>query len=199
MTEKKRISQVTTKTGDRGNTKLATGRTISKSSPLVQAIGSVDELNSHIGMLSCLIADRITGGSQQGSSHQTIQTTLTDIQQALFDIGAVFAMEGQFTPPATQGLEQITATINADLPPLTEFVIPGGGISAAQSHICRTVCRRAESDVWRLIEGLGDSLGTSSTDALIGTAQYLNRLSDYLFVLARQITQTPESQWQGPK
>ncbi len=193
MADKKRISKVTTKTGDRGNTKLATGRTISKGSAVVQAIGSVDELNSHVGLLVSLLT--ATPQTPTADIHQADEqvTHLADVQQALFDIGAVFAMEGDFAPPSPSALEEITTQLNAQLPPLTEFVIPGGGVMASQTHICRTVCRRAESDIWRLKDNW-----SVLPEGIIGAAQYLNRLSDYFFVLARSLTATAESQWQGP-
>jgi cob(I)alamin adenosyltransferase len=180
MANKNRISKVTTRTGDGGNTKLATGRTIGKHDPLVRVIGSVDELNSQIGVLTAVV----DGGHQ---------TQLKTIQQALFDMGAVFAMEGNYEPPLPSGLEGITEELNQQLPPLTEFVLPGGGVAAAQSHICRAVCRRAETDLWQVIHAL-----TDAPKAYTGAAQYLNRLSDYFFVLARSLTVTDEEQWQGP-
>jgi len=185
VTAKNRISKVTTRAGDRGTTKLATGRTVAKHDDVVRAIGSVDELNSHIGMLvSALTADN------GAASHLA---ALAGIQQALFDIGAVFAMEGAYAAPGHEQLEETTAALNDQLPPLTEFVIPGGGHCAAQSHICRAVCRRAETDVWKLY-----SAADEPQENLLAVAQYLNRLSDYFFVLARTVTGTAETQWQGP-
>ena len=156
---------------------------------MVRAIGSVDELNAHVGMLV----------SQLQSTHtNTTQAAFTEdlslIQQALFDIGAVFAMEGAYNPPSTSAIEQFTTDLNSKLPPLTEFVLPGGGPAASQSHICRTVCRRAETDVWQLIETYD-----GAPEGLLGAAQYLNRLSDYFFVLARNLSATREAQWQGPQ
>ena len=190
MAEKKRISKVTTKAGDSGSTKLATGRTVQKGAPIVQAIGSVDELNSHVGML----VSTIERDKKFDTSAETPDlSVLAGIQQALFDIGAVFAMEGNFQAPATAAIEARTSQLNSTLPPLTEFVLPGGGLSAAQSHICRTVCRRAETDIWRLQEQWPDM-----PPGLIDAARYLNRLSDYFFVLARTLGDSGETQWQGP-
>jgi len=183
MADKQRIGKVTTRAGDSGNSKLATGRTVGKHETIFLAIGAVDELNSHIGMLVSLL---------EAGEHQ--HTLLKQIQQDLFDIGAVLAMEGQFQAPAASPLEDAVASLNAELPPLTEFVLPGGGVPAAQSHICRTVCRRAETDLWRLIK----SAEHAPADAYLHSAQYLNRLSDYFFVLARSLTATAEDQWQGP-
>ena len=108
-------------------------------------------------------------------------------------MGAVFAMEGQFDPPDQAGLESMTDAHNATLPPLTEFVLPGGGEAASLAHVCRAVCRRAESSVWGYLAELDQP-----PEALTTCAQYLNRLSDYFFVLARVLTQTEEEQWHGP-
>ena len=184
MATKHRISKVTTRTGDHGQTKLATGRTIGKHHPIVRAMGSVDELNSHIGVLR----------STTTESHQGL---LADIQQALFELGAVLAMEGNYAAPDPAGLEEASDQLNAALPPLTEFVLPGGGPAAAQGHVCRSVCRRAETDVWHLLDSLTNAAEEQKA-TFTQAAQYLNRLSDYFFVLARSLTATGETQWQGP-
>lgn len=177
---KHRLTKVTTRAGDQGTTKLATGRTITKFSPFVQTMGAVDELNSYLGLLLAEV--------------DTQQDTLKAIQQNLFDMGAVFAMEGEYQAPDLAALESATEEMNATLPPLTEFVLPGGGESAARSHICRAVCRRAETQTWALIDSLD-----SPPASFVACAQYLNRLSDYFFVLARSVTLTTEEQWQGPR
>ncbi len=178
---KRRITKVTTRAGDAGNTKLATGRTIGKHEPVVRVMGSIDELNSHIGVLEALVEDQT-------------QQNLRAIQQALFDMGAVFAMEGSYDAPEHANLEAWTDTLNSALPPLTEFVLPRGGTAAAQSHVCRAVCRRAESELWGFIAGLDDP-----AESFGNAARYLNRLSDYFFVLARALSQGEEQQWQGPE
>lgn len=176
-----RISRVTTRAGDKGTTKTATGKTLAKHHPLIRAVGSVDELNSHIGVL----LTHIEATSAERSRAHTIQ-------QALFDIGAVLTMEGEFDPPTYEELETGVEQLNAALPPLTEFVLPGGGPAAAQAHVCRTVCRRAETEIWALLEVV--------THAHIeDCAKYLNRLSDYFFVLARHLTADTEQQWRGPE
>jgi cob(I)alamin adenosyltransferase len=177
MADKHRISKVTTRAGDTGKTKLATGRTVNKHSTIMLAMGGVDELNSQLGLLL---------------GHVDIEVAeLKQIQQNLFDMGAVFAMEGEYAAPTVARLEQAIERLNAELPPLTEFVLPGGGLAAAQSHVCRSVCRRAERDVWALI-----SQTTDSAESFTACARYLNRLSDYLFVLARTLTNSAEEQWQ---
>ncbi len=177
---KHRLTKVTTRAGDQGTTKLATGRTVAKHDPLVLTMGAIDELNSHVGVLAGLAGD----------PHPA---ALKEIQQQLFNMGAVFAMEGGFDAPELAGLESLTEQLNASLPPLTEFVLPGGGAAAAASHICRAVCRRAETQTWLLINNLPEA-----AESYVSSARYLNRLSDYFFVLARALTETAEEQWQGP-
>ena len=182
-TKRNRLSRITTRTGDQGETSLATGLRISKGSLVVRAMGSIDELNSHIGVLIAHLPD---------SEAQEQLSVLKQVQQALFDMGAVFAMEGEFNAPDLEVLEKVSKTLNETLAPLTEFVLPGGGISASFAHVCRAVCRRAESEVWSYLETLDPA-----HDNQIACAQYLNRLSDYFFILARVLTATAEEQWQG--
>jgi cob(I)alamin adenosyltransferase len=180
VVEKQRINKVTTRSGDKGKTRLATGRGLQKYHPIVKAMGGIDELNSFIGVLRTLAS-------------ADAQDTLGAVQQALFDLGAVFAMEGDYSAATTDLLEAATDALNEDLPPLTEFVLPGGGPAAAQAHVCRAVCRRAETLVWEVVSDTDDA-PASYSDA----ARYLNRLSDYFFVLARSLTITNETQWRGP-
>jgi len=191
VADKKRISRVTTRTGDHGKTTVATGRSVDKHSQLIGCVGCIDELNSFIGVLATY-------------DLQNQAEVVKDIQQALFDMGAVFAMEGNYPPPAIESLENSVKSLNATLPPLTEFVLPGGTPAASAGHVCRSVCRRAETQLWALIseieagKELADSDDTAKA-AFTGCAQYLNRLSDYFFVLARALNEGNEEQWQGPK
>lgn len=178
MAKKRRINQVTTRAGDSGETRLATAKAVSKSDPVVRAMGSVDELNSAVGLLLAH-CDRW-------------QDELRQIQQDLFDIGAVLAMEGQYDAPSLDQLEALTQQLNDALPPLTEFILPGGSPACAHSHMCRAICRRAESDVWGYIKQ------ADQPDGIIPAAQYLNRASDFFFVLARTLDTNDEQQWQGP-
>lgn len=181
MNDKRRITKVTTRAGDSGNTKLATGRTVAKHAGIVRVMGSIDELNSHIGVLEAHVSP-------------ATQSDLHGVQQSLFDMGAVFAMEGDYPAPDPTPLEELTETINTSLPPLTEFVLPRGGMAAAAAHVCRAVCRRAESELWGLVAEQ-EAAPQSFTDA----ARYLNRLSDLFFVLARSLAEGAEQQWQGPQ
>ncbi|MEQ9451519.1 MAG: cob(I)yrinic acid a,c-diamide adenosyltransferase [Pseudomonadales bacterium] len=195
----KRISKVTTRTGDHGKTKLATGRTVGKHSQIIRTVGVVDELNSYIGVALAKLAEMgsETLGSETIVSDPQILIDLTAalkaVQQALFDIGAVLAMEGAFGAPASDQLEAVTERFNEALPPLTEFVLPGGNEAAAALHVCRTVCRRAELEFWTLIEQTPEA-----AEAMHDSARYLNRLSDLCFVAARAVNAHHEEQWHGP-
>ncbi|MEW6678488.1 MAG: cob(I)yrinic acid a,c-diamide adenosyltransferase [Pseudomonadota bacterium] len=177
-----RLTDIVTRTGDDGSTGLADGSRLSKSDPRIEAIGQVDELNSQIG---ALLAEPL--------SHD-IRHMLVDIQHDLFNLGAELAWpdQAQITGDHVITLDQYLARANTALPPLTEFVLPGGTRAAAQAHVCRTVCRRAERNIVRL--GESDLISTR-------LAQYLNRLSDLLFVLSRQLNRNagePEPTWRGP-
>jgi cob(I)alamin adenosyltransferase len=161
-----RLSKIVTRTGDDGTTGLASGDRVAKDQPRIAALGDVDELNSTIGLLlsESLPAD--------------VYDALAGVQHDLFDLGGELSLPGH-TLVADSHLARIDALLeqfNAGLPPLREFILPGGGRAAALAHVARTVCRRAE----RALVALG------RTEALPPLpAQYLNRLSDLLFVLAR--------------
>ncbi|HHU94578.1 MAG TPA: cob(I)yrinic acid a,c-diamide adenosyltransferase [Alcaligenaceae bacterium] len=175
-----RLSVITTRAGDDGNTSLGDGQRVSKTHLRVQALGDVDELNSHIGVLRC------------EALPSDIDSCLTRIQRDLFDMGAELAVPGYevLTKEHVLFLEQQLQHYNADLPPLKEFILPGGCRAAALAHIVRTVARRAERAVIALNQtdqGLSDS-----------STHYLNRLSDLAFVLARQLNkanQTADVLW----
>tara|TARA_B100001093_G_scaffold66049_2_gene56008 strand:- start:293 stop:868 length:576 start_codon:yes stop_codon:yes gene_type:complete len=185
-----RINRVTTQTGDNGTTALGTGRRVSKADPIITALGSVDELSSLVGIL------------KQHKISPQLNTQLAEVQQVLFDLGAILAMEGQYQVDSMDAridaVKAATEASNATLPPLREFVIPGSNPTNAQCHLCRTVCRRAESNVWGVIEAATD-LNTDSDSALKHAGRYLNRLSDFLFVQARILADSAEeTQWRGP-
>ena len=161
-----RLTRITTRTGDDGMTGLAGGERIAKDSPRIAAIGSVDELNSAVGLLRAAPVDA------------DIDTLLETIQHRLFDLGGELAMPGSTLIDDDQvaRIEQAVHAHNADLPPLAEFILPGGGEAAARCHLARSVCRRAERDLIHLAR---------DTDVNASSRRYLNRLSDLLFVLAR--------------
>lgn len=160
-----RLTKIVTRTGDAGETGLGDGSRVIKSAPRIQALGDVDELNSQIGLVRC------------ESQPDGVDAVLLAIQRDLFDLGGELSIPGYTMLKEEQlsRLEDWVMQWNETLPPLKEFILPGGCRLAAQLHVARTVCRRAE----RSIAALGE--GACSPLAL----PYLNRLSDLLFVLAR--------------
>jgi cob(I)alamin adenosyltransferase len=161
-----RLSKIATRTGDDGTTGLGDGRRIRKDSARIAAIGDVDELNSNLGVLLC------------ENLPENVHEALVAIQHDLFDLGGELCIPGH-TMITGQHLAQLDgwlAEYNAALPPLKEFILPGGTRAAALAHVCRTVCRRAE----RAIVALGEHEALNAAPR-----QYVNRLSDLLFVLAR--------------
>jgi cob(I)alamin adenosyltransferase len=166
-----RINRVVTRGGDRGETSLGDGTRLRKDTPRITAIGTVDEANAAVGVLRLMVREV-----------PTVDAMLARIQNDLFDVGADLAVPGEggdrlrMTDAASARLEAEVGAMNAGLPPLTSFVLPGGSPGAAHAHIARAVVRRAERDVVRLMEV------EPVTPALL---RYLNRLSDHLFVLAR--------------
>ena len=162
----KRLTQIATRTGDDGTTGLGNNTRVSKASARPHAMGDVDELNSHIGVLLCepLPAD--------------VRQLLTDIQQQLFNLGGELSIPG-FELLKDEALAQLDDALerhNATLPRLQEFILPAGTRAAAQAHICRTVARRAERAVVALEQ---------HEAVRAAPRRYLNRLSDLMFVLAR--------------
>ncbi|HZP91739.1 MAG TPA: cob(I)yrinic acid a,c-diamide adenosyltransferase [Burkholderiales bacterium] len=163
-----RLSRIYTRTGDAGTTGLGDGSRVVKDSPRIEAIGAVDELNSAIGVL---LAEPLP---------DTVRDCLTDIQHELFDLGGELSIPGHSSIGEAHvlRLEKLLDGFNAKLPPLKEFILPGGTRAAALCHVARTVCRRAERRVVRLA-------GAEQVSAF--GQRYLNRLSDLLFVLCRVI------------
>jgi cob(I)alamin adenosyltransferase len=162
----KRLTQIATRTGDDGSTGLGDGTRTRKDAPRVQAMGEVDELNSAIGVL---LAEPLP---------DDVRVDLLDIQHDLFDLGGELCIPGYAMVKDTQvvRLDARLAHYNAGLPRLEEFVLPGGSRAAALAHLCRTICRRAERAMVEL--GTHEALNAAPR-------QYVNRLSDLLFVLAR--------------
>ncbi len=162
-----RLSKIYTRTGDDGTTGLGDGSRIDKESPRVEAYGTVDEANSAIGVVLAV-----------PGLPAAIAATLTEVQHDLFDLGAELCIPGHrvVTEAYATRLEQALDGFNEHLPPLKEFILPGGGPPAAACHLARTITRRAERRVW--------SLGRLEPVAP-EVPRYLNRLSDLLFVVAR--------------
>jgi cob(I)alamin adenosyltransferase len=161
-----RLSKIYTRTGDDGTTGLGDGTRVAKDSARVAAYGTVDEANSAIGLvLASEVAD-------------DVRALLTTVQHQLFDLGGELCIPGHAAvhDADVEALEQALDGFNADLPPLKDFILPGGGEAAARCHVARTVVRRAERETVTL----------ARHEAVRPQAiRYLNRLSDLLFVLAR--------------
>ena len=162
-----RLTKIYTRTGDDGTTGLGSGERVAKDCPRVEAYGTVDELNACLGLVLA------TPGLPT-----LIRNSLTEIQHRLFDLGGELAVPGRDVILASDssGLEQLLDALNADLPPLKDFVLPGGTPGAAVCHLARAVCRRAERRVITLhrVEHINAE-----------SVRYLNRLSDLLFVMSR--------------
>jgi cob(I)alamin adenosyltransferase len=161
-----RLSKIYTRTGDKGTTGLGDGTRVEKDNLRVEAFGTVDELNSTVGLL---LAAKLP---------IRIQSILNRVQHELFDLGGELCMPGTTLIPGSyvDGLEADLDQLNEKLPPLKDFILPGGSESAARCHLARTVCRRAERRVVALAR---------DEDVNEATIRYLNRLSDFLFVAAR--------------
>ncbi len=161
-----RLTQIATRTGDAGTTGLGNNQRVSKNSLRVHAMGDVDELNSHIGLLLCedMPAD--------------VRELLVEIQHQLFNLGGELSVPGfeLLKAEAVAALDEALERHNAQLPRLQEFILPAGTRAASQAHVCRTVARRAE----RHVVALGQEEAINDAPR-----QYLNRLSDLMFVLAR--------------
>jgi len=163
-----RLSKIYTRTGDDGTTGLGDGSRTQKDSLRVEAYGTVDELNSAIGVLIATAGD------------EDLNSVLLDVQHDLFDLGGELCMPGTelIGDRHTARLERELDRLNVDLPPLKDFILPGGNLAAAQAHLARTICRRAERRVIALArhEQVNEP-----------AIRYLNRLSDLLFVVSRTI------------
>lgn len=154
--------KIYTKSGDKGTTQLSSGERVSKDETQVEAIGTIDELNAHIGLLMTYIEEK------------TLLERLHNLQTVLFDIGGNKVIDHSLTTQLEKDMDAMTES----LPTLRDFVYPGGCKAAAQSHVCRTVCRRAERNFVTLSK-------IRPIDASV--LCFLNRLSDYFFILARKL------------
>lgn len=177
-----RLSKIMTRTGDDGTTGLGDGSRTAKDSLRIVALGDVDELNASIGVL---LTEALP---------DNLSATLIEIQHDLFDMGGELCIPGHVAIKEERlvWLEKIVEGLNSTLPPLKEFILPGGSRAAAFAHVSRTVCRRAE----RAVVALSKAEGVSDE-----SRQYLNRLSDFLFVLSRVLNKlegTPDVLW-NPK
>ena len=170
--------KIYTKTGDKGTTSLANGQRVSKCCERLEAYGTIDELNSHLGVLMTYCTD------------EKDKSFLTEIQRALFVIGGSLAGAKTEKPLLTESMEaeidRLTAIVEeAQEDKRFHFILPGGSRAAAYAHVCRTVCRRAERAMLRSLTPDPSPKGEGSNDD--GMIRYVNRLSDYLFILARKL------------
>ena len=186
-----RINRVTTKSGDRGKTSLAPGLQVDKSDFSIGALGSVDELSAFLGLLRTELIQKEE------------ETEIEQIQQITFEIGAIISTSGSYSSAKTErgvaALEETIQNLNDNLEPLKEFVVPGGNKANALYHICRTVTRRAERELWAFFKS-SEALEEEKASNIINAATYLNRLSDLLFVRARANQERSEERlWDGPE
>jgi len=175
-----RLTRIYTRTGDGGETGLGDGTRTRKDSARIEALGAIDELNSHIGMI---LTETLP---------DDVRARLVRVQHDLFDLGGEVSIPGHrlLNEDQVRALEHWLDEYNAALPPLKDFILPGGVRAAACTHVARTVCRRAERALVRL-----------SHEATLpeSNLRYLNRLSDFLFVLARVLNRSagaPDVLWQ---
>ena len=191
-----KITKVYTRMGDSGKTGLVGGKRLPKDHPRIEAFGSVDELNSVIGIALSYLAQK-----EVSKRREKMESILEAIQQKLFDTGSELATlpgdeyEGQINIKAedSEWLEEIIDAMNEELQPLKSFILPGGTSLNAFLHQARTVCRRAERDIIKL-----NQIDLVNPEII----KYINRLSDYLFVAGRWVTETlgeTETLWQPGK
>lgn len=158
--------KIYTKKGDSGNTTTLMGVQVRKDSPTILFYGVIDELNAHLGLLASLVSD------------VRISTDIEHLQNVLFSLPIAFHHPEVSLADEIQWVEKQIDEMESALPPLQSFILPGGTVGASQAHICRTVCRRAESIL---------TISTENVSSSVTLRAYLNRLSDYLFVLARKL------------
>ena len=177
-----RITRVYTRTGDKGETGLVGGKRVPKDSPRIEAYGTIDELNSIVGLARLFNEERL----KKGKAHRFLDEVLRKIQDELFDLGSELATPSDFAygdmyrvgEGEVKRIEEIIDECQKELGPLKSFVLPGGGRIGGYLHQCRTVCRRAEREILRLsrVEEIGE-----------WPLRYVNRLSDLFFVLSRWV------------
>ena len=172
--------KIYTKTGDKGRTSLATGKRVSKSDLRLEAYGTADELNSFVGLL------RASLDKCEGEWVRDVDVELDWVQNRLFDVGAILAgADMPFAEEYVLRLEKGMDVMDSKLPVLKEFVLPGGNEQISLCHVCRCVARRLEREVVKWLENDGEEI-----DSVV--VRYINRLSDYLFVLSRFVANNLE-------
>ena len=190
----KRLSKIYTKKGDKGQTGLGDGNRVTKTHPRIEAIGDIDELNSALGILIETLGEVLSAENQHADSQALAGTLefLRTCQHRIFDLGGELSIPdfSLITEDHVKAVEAELDGLNAHLEPLENFILPSGSTLVAQCHMARSICRRAERRIVALM----------ASEAINGVAlQYVNRLSDYLFVVARfcaQKTGVEEVLWQ---
>jgi cob(I)alamin adenosyltransferase len=186
-----RITKVYTRTGDKGETALVGGKRVAKDAPRIEAYGTIDELNSIVGLARTFNQEKL----DENGARRFLDVTLREIQDELFDLGSELATPAEFFKPGmyrigdreVKKLERLMDECQKSLEPLKSFVLPGGGRVGAYLHQCRTVCRRAEREILRL---------SRAEEIAEWPLKYVNRLSDLFFVLSRWIAkQTGEEEY----
>lgn len=191
-----RLSKIVTKTGDSGTTGIAGNIRLEKYHPRIETIGLIDELNSLIGIGIAELQIELSKQKTQGTSAlEALVIEWSDIQHELFNLGGELSMPGNalVTENAVNTIEEQLIIYNELLPPLKEFILPGGSPLVAKTHYIRAISRKVERALWAL--NSNDPVNTHSL-------KYLNRLSDYFFITARmiaKITETPELFWNHHK
>lgn len=183
-----KITKVYTKTGDQGMTSLVGGIRVDKDSVRLEAYGTVDELSSHLGLLASMLrSEKLTAAESVAQEYIDIANLIERVQNTLFNVCSYLATDttqtpvyesAKLNPKEIDVLEHEVDAIMPTLPVLHSFVLPGGTMSASQTHVCRTVCRRAERRIVAL---------THEAEINPDVLKYVNRLSDYLFVLSRKL------------
>jgi cob(I)alamin adenosyltransferase len=166
--------KIYTKGGDQGHTQIYVDKVqrLPKSDAVLDCYGTLDELNAHLGLLLSYI--------NEYQALPTLSSNLVDVQRNLFQIGFAISAKTSLSGQDVENLEQLIDDLQASLSPQTHFILPGGSLCAAQAHVCRTVARRAERQLVKLL---------SAHPVPEVCLQYLNRLSDYFFVVARSLNQ----------
>src|SRR6266481_979909 len=186
-----RITKVYTRTGDNGETALVGGKRVPKDSARIEAYGTIDELNSIVGLARAFNEEKLS----EGEAHRFLDLVLRQIQDELFDLGSELATPPDFFQEGmyrvgereVKKIEQLIDECQKSLEPLKSFILPGGGKLGAYLHQCRTVCRRAEREILRL---------SRTEDINPRVIKYINRLSDLFFVLSRWIAkQTGQTEY----
>lgn len=196
MNTRHRLTRITTRTGDNGSTGLADGTRLPKHHERIALLGDLDELNSQVGVLRAVLQMECPGQTLANE----IDRMLSIVQHDLFDLGGEISLPAQalLKPSAVIALDEWLVELNTDLAPLREFILPGGSLAIATTHVVRTVTRRAERSLLLLVKAETSEPSRIALSREAGPQHYLNRLSDLMFVMARTISRiggNPEQYW----